>query len=135
SGERLMDINVPLSKTETLELTTSSACITNPPRVCYLIGQYEVDVTLASSSSGYLISAQVMFRIDGINNLTSYYNQVGATYTSIIPSNKLISNAPENNSAHFTGSDLVITCAQNAFSYSFGATDKDGDQLRYSFCN
>src|SRR5207302_1211135 len=41
----------------------------------------------------------------------------------------------ENNSAVFVGSDLVIVCANNHFTYSFGATDGDGDQLRYSFCD
>jgi PKD repeat protein len=69
-----------------------------------------------------------MFRIDGISNLTPNYDQIGATYIGEIPS-------VQNFSAHFTGSDLVTICANNAFTYNFGAEDEDGDELRYSFCN
>ncbi len=30
---------------------------------------------------------------------------------------------------------MVVICANNAFSYSFAAEDRDNDQLRYSFTN
>ena len=86
-------------------------------------------------SGGYLIVGQVNFRIAGINNLILGYSQIGATYTSEIPGTEPIANAVENNSAHFTGNDLVVVCANNSFSYSFAASDADGDELHYSFCD
>src|SRR5262249_41521532 len=56
-------------------------------------------------------------------------------YTTEIPGTTEIASAPQNNSARFTGSDLVVICANGPFNYSFAASDDDGDELRYSFCN
>jgi gliding motility-associated-like protein len=135
TGVRIDDLSVSLTATETLNLTHFNACITNPPPVCYTVGSYKFTITVPPSPDGYIITAQVIFRVDGMNNLTANYDQVGATYTAIIPSNASVPNAPENSSAQFIGDDLVVMCAQNSFSYSFAATDKDGDQLLYSLCN
>lgn len=127
SGGRIRDYSVNLDRVETLTEVSNDPCIINPPTVCYEVGYYNFRVSLPGSLA-YVIATQVMFRIDGINNLIANYDQVGATYAGDIP-------ALENNSAHFTGSDLVTICANNVFSYSFAAEDADGDQLRYSFCN
>ncbi len=70
-----------------------------------------------------------------MKNLVPGYDRVGATYTAEIPGNGDVASAPANNSATFTGDDLVVMCAGNSFSYSFAAKDDDGDKLRYSFCN
>jgi gliding motility-associated-like protein len=131
TGERIQDITVPLSNTENISLTDPNKCITNPPDVCYAIGFYYFEVLLPASPNGYILSAQFVFRIAGINNLSSGYGNVGATYTAEIPPTV----AAQNNSAHFVGSDMVAVCADNSFSYSFAAQDADGDQLRYSFCD
>lgn len=127
SGARYRDYSVSLSQVETLSETSNDPCIINPPTVCYEVGYYEFHVSLPASSD-FVIATQVMFRIDGINNLTLNYDQIGATYIGEVP-------AMQNSSAHFTGSDLVTICANNDFSYSFAASDDDGDELRYSFCN
>lgn len=134
TGERITNLDAALTRTQQLSLDETDPCITNPPRVCYNVGSYEFDVVLPPSKDGYLLTAQVVYRIDGINNLTANYNQVGATYTGVIPASDPVSNGPANNSAKFTGSDLVVVCAGNKFTYSFGAIDDDGDKLRYSFC-
>lgn len=135
SGARIMDKNVILARTEYLELNETNPCVTNPPEVCYRVGYYDFDVTLPASANGYLIATQVIFRIEGINNLVRGYDNVGATYTGEIPGTAFVTNGPQNSSARFTGNDLVEVCADNAFAYSFEAKDPDGDQLRYSFCN
>ncbi len=117
-----------------LNLGSPSPCISNPPPVCYEVGYYEFSVTLDGIPSGYTISYQRCCRIAGINNLIGS-NNVGATYIADIPGTQLLATAPANNSAQFTGSDTVVVCANNAFSYSFAATDPDiNDQLRYYFC-
>jgi gliding motility-associated-like protein len=135
STNRILDIPVNLARSETIQLTNPSPCITDPPTVCYQVGYYEFSATVPAAAGGYIISGQFNFRIAGIKNLASGYGSVGATYTAEIPGTNSLNTAASNNSARFTGSDLVIICADNSFSYSFAATDPDGDQLRYSFCN
>ena len=134
TNTRVSNINVALTSQRTIGLSDAGPCVTNPPVVCYVIGTYEFVVSLEPSLGGYLLSSQVNFRISGISNLEQGYRNIGATYTSEIPGTSLLANAPLNNSAHFTGSDLVVVCAKNRFSYSFAASDADGDELRYSFC-
>lgn len=134
TNARISDISVPLSSRKTISLADAGPCISNPPIVCYVIGTYQFQVELDISLNGYLLSSQVNYRIAGISNL-SFYNNIGATYTCEIPGTKPVSNGPSNNSAQFTGNDLVVVCAKNRFSYSFAATDPDSDQLQYSFCD
>lgn len=131
---RVRDVVVPLGSTETISLTAGGPCITNPPVVCYRVGYYSFTVTLPASSDGYTLASQVIYRVDNMENLVLGYDQVGASYTAEIPGTRQAANGPENNSARFTGSDLVVICANNYFTYSFAATDTDGDKLSYSFC-
>lgn len=121
------DYNVRLDRVETLSEKSNDPCIVNPPTVCYEVGYYEFRISVPTSAS-MIIAHQVLYRIDGISNLTPNYDQVGATYISELP-------AIQNNSAHFTGSDLVTICANNEFQYSFAAEDADGDELNYYFCD
>lgn len=135
TGERIKEISAPLGNRETISVTSNNPCITDPPVVCYETGYFYFSVSLPPSSNGYLVSSQVNFRIAGINNFGSYL-QVGATYTADIPGTlPAVPEAPRNNAAHFTGSDLVTVCQDNSFTYSFAATDADGDELRYFFSN
>jgi gliding motility-associated-like protein len=133
TNNRITDISAPLDHVEFLNMLPDP-CVSNPPIVCYEIAWYYFTVELPPSANGYLLSSEVNFRISGINNLAPY-NQLGATYTCEIPGNAPSAGAPVNNSAKFTGSDLVIVCFNNEMSYSFSATDPDGDQLRYTFCS
>jgi gliding motility-associated-like protein len=133
TGARIKDVSVPLQVQENISLANNNKCITNPPVVCYDVGYYVFEVDLPASASGYILSCQVVFRIAGISNLTPGYGNIGATYTAEIPGTATIASGPNNNSAYFIGNDLVVICAQNAFTYSFAAVDPDGDQLRYSF--
>lgn len=132
TGTRVRDISVPLSTINTIAITNPDPCITNPPQVCYEVAYYTFTVSVPPSGNGYVMASQVNFRINGITNLTG--GQIGALYTAEIPGSSQVANGVENNSAQFVGSDLVVVCANNDFSYSFAAHDNDGDQLRYSFC-
>lgn len=127
SGSRYKDYDVFLDHVQRISETSDDPCIINPPTVCYEVGYYEFRISIPGSAA-YIIATQVMFRIDGISNLTPNYDQVGATYIGEFPN-------VQNESAHFTGTSLVTICANNPFTYDFGAEDADGDQLRYSFCN
>ena len=133
-GVRVLDLDVPLRRQENLLLGDINSCITNPPTVCYDVATYDFTISLPATPDGYTIACQVNFRIDGITNLATGTNDVGATYTAEIPGNAISATGPENNSAVFIGDDLVVVCANNSFTYSFAANDPDKDQLRYSFC-
>ncbi|MDX2046338.1 MAG: gliding motility-associated C-terminal domain-containing protein [Chitinophagaceae bacterium] len=135
TGARVTNINAALSSTETLSISSNNPCITDPPTVCYEVGYYNFIVTLPPSAGGYSLAAQVNFRIAGINNLQPGYGLIGATYSAEIPGIADVIDGATNNSAKFTGSDLVIVCANNSFSYSFAAEDRDNDELRYFFCD
>jgi hypothetical protein len=132
NGSRIRDVSVNISSNETISITDPDPCINNPPAVCYDVAYYTFNITLPASSGGYVIASQVNFRINGINNLSPGYSNVGATYSSEIPGTGSDPKAAENNSAKFIGSDLVIVCANNDFTYSFAAHDDDGDILSYS---
>jgi gliding motility-associated-like protein len=134
TNRNITSISVPLASQEMISITDPNPCITNPPRVCYEIGIYHARLTLPATPAGYILASMVNYRINGIDNLTQGYSQIGATYTAQIPGISQLPSATQNNSAHFIGSDLVIICANNSFAYSFAAEDADGDELRYSFC-
>ncbi len=131
---RITDMTVSIDNTENISLTSSDPCITNPPNVCYDVAYYTFSVALPPTQYGYIMASQVNYRINGINNLTSSGN-IGATYTAEIPGIVDATDGHLNSSAKFTGSDLVVICANNDFSYSFAASDDDGDELRYYFCD
>lgn len=134
NAARVQDVTVALAMQETLNLTNAGPCISNPPAVCYRVGYYEFDITLPGSVDGYVLATQVNYRVNGISNLVSGYSNIGATYVGEIPGTASHPDGPRNNSAQFTGSDMVVVCANNAFSYSFGARDNDNDELFYTFC-
>ncbi len=125
---------VPQTQFITENLSSPSPCIQNPPIVCYQVGLYTFTVTLPGIAQGYTVAYQRCCRISGINNLINS-STAGATYTATIPGTGALLSAPANYSAHFTGIDTVIICANNAFCYNFGAFDADGDSLTYNFCN
>jgi gliding motility-associated-like protein len=135
SFARISDIAVQLSNQENINFTSNNPCITNPPSVCYDVGYYYFTLSLPPNQAGYIIASQVNYRIQGINNLALGYSQLGATYTAEIPGAGPTGLPLQNSSARFTGSDLVLVCADNSFSYSFAAQDPDKDELRYSFCD
>jgi gliding motility-associated-like protein len=132
--QRLQDISVNITSRETLTTGANvNPCITDPPTICYEVAYYTFSVSVPVSSEGFLLASEVNYRIRGIANINN--QQVGATYTCELPGSGINTTHPKNGSARFTGSDLVIVCSNNYFSYSFGATDPDADEVRYSFCS
>jgi gliding motility-associated-like protein len=134
ANTRVRDINVQISNTDNIGITNPDPCISNPPTVCYDVAYYTFTVALPASDNGYVLASQVNYRIAGITNLTPGYGNVGALYSAEIPGTATLADGAANHSANFVGSDLVVICADNNFSYSFAAVDADNDELRYSFC-
>ena len=136
TGAGVQHFMIPLGQVIVAQINAPDPCISNPPQVCYQVGYYELTVTLPGNANGYIIAYQRCCRIAGINNLLGS-SSVGATYTAHIPGTtpNVTPLAPENNSARFIGADTVIVCANNNFTYNFGAVDADGDSLAYFFCS
>lgn len=135
TGQRVQQHSVSLAQTQTIRITSPDPCITDPPEVCYDVGFYYLTFSVPPNTHGYIISSQVNYRINNITNLMSGYSNIGAIYTAEIPGSSMVPNAYENNSANFTGNDLVVVCAENNFEYDFQAFDADDDSLVYSFCD
>ncbi len=133
-ASRLQDISVPLGSQTTISLDNNDPCISNPPMVCYEVATYFFDVLVPQNAVGYYLTAQVNFRVNGLSNLIFGSSNVGATYTAELPGSAVLNGAMVNNSAQFTGSDLVVVCANSPFTYSFAAHDADNDKLQFSFC-
>lgn len=123
---------VPYTNSIQTSLTTPDPCITNPPLICYNIRYYTFSAELPFSAYGYVVSYQRCCRINGIFNVINS-GQGGATYISYIPGTVSGSTAPVNSTPVFKASDTVIICANSKFSYDFGATDPDNDELEFTF--
>src|SRR3954468_9840917 len=59
TNQRVSDISVSLSSSEVIQISNTDPCITDPPRVCYVVGYYNFNVNLPASTNGYILSSQV----------------------------------------------------------------------------
>jgi gliding motility-associated-like protein len=105
-------------------------CFQNPPTICYIIAEYTTTIRVPENTDGYILTAQRCCRIAGIANVPSS-NAYGLTYTLTIPGG---ANSNDN-SPEFDFRDTVAICYNEPFTIDLGATDKDGDSLRYTLCN
>jgi hypothetical protein len=60
-------------------------CISNPLNVYYDVATYYFDISVPGNAQGYIIRAQVNFRVNGLANLFAGSGNIGATYTAEIP--------------------------------------------------
>ncbi|MBL7750320.1 MAG: gliding motility-associated C-terminal domain-containing protein [Chitinophagaceae bacterium] len=123
-----------LDHIETIQRTTGSLpCIINEPLVCYQMGFYYLNVTLADNAQGYWVAYQRCCRVDFIGNL-SQQNNIGATYVGSIAGTTLLGGGV-NSSPQFQVKDTALVCQNRNFTLDFSATDPDSDSLNYYFCN
>src|SRR3954470_828068 len=57
TNQRFSDISVNLSSSEVIQIANPDPCITDPPRVCYVVGYYHFTVNLPVSADGYILSS------------------------------------------------------------------------------
>jgi gliding motility-associated-like protein len=125
-----------------IEITDNAyPCIQPLPDVCYQIRSYQTIIELPRQALGYVVAYQTCCRANGITNMkvsaipgTSFIAD-GATYVAEIPGSNTLGNTGINSSPVFATKDTAVLCGNNAFSLDFGATDPDGDQLTYYFCD
>jgi gliding motility-associated-like protein len=109
----------------------NNPCIIIPPNVCVEQGRYRFEVDLPISSQSYHIVYQRCCRNNTITNILNPAS-AGSTYTvELTP----LAQQTCNSSPRFRDYPPAILCAGQPFDYDFSATDADGDQLVYEFCN
>ena len=119
---------VPLQKVTSVDQPDYPCLI--PPNLCVEEGLYIFRLTLPQSDESYHVSYQRCCRNVTISNLEAP-NETGATYTiELTPdAQRLCNSAPA-----FDNFPPTVICAGAPLEFDHSATDKDGDQLIYSFC-
>jgi gliding motility-associated-like protein len=125
-------LQVNMSQYDINSLGDPGPCINNPPIVCYQVGTYTVELDLPFTANGYTIAHQGCCRIGSISNVIGS-SVAGYTYVATIPGTAILPLASRNSSPVFRGSDTVLICENNAFTYDFSAIDKESDSLAYVF--
>jgi gliding motility-associated-like protein len=126
-------ISIPLQTVADVENCDScDKCINNKPSICYKYCNYETEVELPISSSGYLMGYQLCCRVSGLINMVNS-SAIGDTWTIKIPGTNTGATAYQNASPSFVSNDTALICADSYFTFDFNASDPDGDKLVYSF--
>jgi len=117
-----------LSKSENVQVVPMP-CMT-PPDVCVQKAEYYFEMDLPVTGNSYHISYQRCCRNETIFNIQSP-GDVGATYTIELTNAAMLA---KNSSPQFNSVPPIVICNDFPIAYDHSATDKDGDQLIYSFC-
>ncbi|MES2373197.1 MAG: PKD domain-containing protein [Bacteroidota bacterium] len=107
-------------------------CLSGDPKVNYETAIYSATINLPDNAEGYTLSRLGCCRINEITNLSIKTN-VGSNYMTKIPGTLALPQG-HNSSPQFLVKDTALVCANRKFKLDFGAIDKDGDQLTYTFC-
>jgi gliding motility-associated-like protein len=101
----------------------------------FITATFSADVQLTPSqyadSEGYYISYQTRSRNGGVNNLNNPL-QTGFTFYMEFPPLTTTGKYINNSSPQFLPVNGEYVCLGEPFTYAFGGTDPDGDELRYS---
>ncbi|TAE28341.1 MAG: gliding motility-associated C-terminal domain-containing protein [Cytophagales bacterium] len=101
----------------------------------FIVATFAATITLNPATyndpQGYYISYQTRNRNAGVNNIT---NPTGTGYTFYLEFPALTQNGQPflNGSPRFPDINGEYICRGDAFTFHFGGTDPDGDELRYS---
>ena len=101
----------------------------------FLVATFEATINLNpatySDPQGYYISYQTRNRNAGINNIVGPVN-TGYTFYLEFPPLTLNGQPFMNGTPRFPDINGEYICLNDLFTYAFGGTDPDGDELRYS---
>lgn len=108
----------------------NNPCLQVTTDVCVQQGVYTQNVTLPSSTSGYIITYQRCCRNNSISNITDPGDQ-GETFFAYIPPTVTY----HNSNPTFINYPPVFICVNTPLKYDHSAVDIDtNDVLRYSLC-
>ncbi|MEO5998758.1 MAG: PKD domain-containing protein, partial [Chitinophagaceae bacterium] len=132
SNNLVKTLTIQESSRTTIQKQHFDPCISQPPKVCYVVVTYTSEFELRDNVAGYVLSEQECCRIGGIINIGNS-SAYGITNTNIIPG--VIGGViyRTNSSPVFMQKDTVVICHDSYFSMDFSATDADGDKLTYAF--
>lgn len=105
-------------------------CTQLPNTVCTERAVYRDTVYLPPTAGGYTLSYQRCCRNASISNVPNS-DDWGSTYTTSIPGN----DNSCNSSPSFTKLPPTVLCLNVPVKINLGATDADGDSLRYFLCS
>lgn len=108
----------------------SPPCLIAPPAVDVERGIYQFDIELDIIDENYMIAYQRCCRSESIDNIVNP-GQYGAVFSIEITPAAL---ATCNNSPVFNEFPPLIVCAGFDLVYDHSATDMEGDQIVYEFC-
>lgn len=101
----------------------------------FIVATFGADLYLTPANytdpQGYYMSYQTRNRNGGISNIVNP-SQVGYTFYLEFPALQQNGRIVENSSPHFAAVNGEYLCLGELFTFPFGGTDPDGDQLRYS---
>lgn len=107
-------------------------CVTEVPQACVQRGVYTFTRTFTiSATQSYFIVYQRCCRNNSITNIIRP-GDVGATFLMEITPAAM---AVDNNSPTFRKFPPIVICNTIPVDFDHAATDRDGDQLSYSFCS
>ena len=138
NGQFVQNAGVSITNQYTLDKLVDEPCISGNQQGCYyLVVVYELpSIELPRTASGYIFAYQRCCRIAGIQNLVTPSSAIGNTFTITIPGTASpVPNAETNSSPVFPVNDTAVVCGGSSFSYSFQASDANGDSLSYQFCD
>ncbi len=113
-----------------LPLVSTDPCLGTPSGVCVEEAIYTNNIRLPYRVGGYQIAYQRCCRNKTILNILNP-SEVGATYMTVIPDNKLITNS----SPFFNNFPPIYICNNSPLNFDHSATDPDGDSLSYELCD
>uniref|UniRef100_UPI003B3A568F gliding motility-associated C-terminal domain-containing protein n=1 Tax=Spirosoma sp. TaxID=1899569 RepID=UPI003B3A568F len=104
----------------------------------FVVWTYQADIQLNpgnyTDEKGYYMSYQTRNRNSGINNISGP-DQTGFTFYLEFPALQQNGQAIAYSSPHFGPINGEYVCLGDPFTFPFGGTDVDGDELRYSMVN
>ncbi len=121
----LVPVTMPIPKVD----KPTYPCLV-PPDVCVEVGLYEWTEDLPINTEGYTIEYQRCCRNETITNIYSP-GDVGATYSVQITA---LSLQLANSSPTFKAFPPIIICVDKDINFDHSATDAEGDQIIYRFC-
>lgn len=112
---------------ENLPVDFDNPCVIYPPDVCVERGVYTTEINLPISTQTYTIAYQRCCRNETISNIINP-GDAGATYlVEISPASQRTCNS----SPTFDLFPPIVICANTLLEFNHGATDAQGDELRY----
>lgn len=102
-------------------------CIKNKPKICVSQYTFNLDITVAANTGGYVLSFERCCRNNSINNIISA-STTGATFWTKIPG---VNSVAINSSPVFKSLPPNFMCANAPLNFDHKATDADGDSLVY----